>query len=125
MDGGGTKPPRALLTRRAAVFSPVAAIVVHSVYGLFYFGGMIAMAVFLRNLLFCRGNVCMAAQAATAMAGIEVLLFILTSVVLGLFYKTLMRTPARAAGARAGRAGPYPTAADIKAREKEAAMAEA
>ncbi|KAL9111581.1 MAG: hypothetical protein Q9227_004069 [Pyrenula ochraceoflavens] len=33
---------------------------------IFWFSGFIALAVFITNLLFCRGNVCRAAQAATA-----------------------------------------------------------
>lgn len=33
---------------------------------IFWFSGFIALAVFISNLLFCRGNVCRAAQAATA-----------------------------------------------------------
>ena len=32
---------------------------------IFWFAGFIALAVFINNLLFCRGNVCRAAQAAT------------------------------------------------------------
>ncbi len=81
---------------------------------------MIAMAVFLRNLLFCRGNVCMAAQSATGLAGLEVFLFVVTSVIMGLNYKTMVaRKPAARAGLRGPKGGAYPTA------EKVAAMSSA
>jgi hypothetical protein len=38
---------------------------------LFWFAGFIALAVFLSNLLFCRGNVCRAAQAAAVFGAFE------------------------------------------------------
>jgi len=47
---------------------------------LFWFAGFIALAVFLSNLLFCRGNVCRAAQAATAFGALEWVLFSATTI---------------------------------------------
>jgi hypothetical protein len=38
---------------------------------LFWFAGFIALAVFISNLLFCRGDVCRAAQAATVFGALE------------------------------------------------------
>ena len=38
---------------------------------LFWFAGFIAAAVFVSDLLFCRGGVCSAAQAAVAFAAFE------------------------------------------------------
>jgi uncharacterized membrane protein (DUF485 family) len=47
---------------------------------LFWFAGFIALAVFISNLLFCRGNVCRAAQAATVFGALEWILFTTTTI---------------------------------------------
>ena len=68
--------------------------------------------------LFCRGTVCMAAQSATGLAGLQVFLFAVTSVIMGLHFKTMVaRKPVRA-GVRGPKGGAYPV-------EKEAAMSNA
>jgi len=46
----------------------------------FWFAGFVALAVFLSQLLFCRGNVCRAAQAATAFGALNWILFAATTV---------------------------------------------
>jgi len=72
----------------------------------FYFGGMIALAVFLNTLLFCRGTVCGAARASAGLAGVQWLLFLVTTVVGGIdVFRGGFR---RGAGGRAGAKGPYP-----------------
>jgi len=117
-DGRGSGRRHQQLTKpvrfSSSVYLPLVAIGLHAVYGLFYFSGMIAMAVFLRNLLFCRGTVCTAAQSATGLAGLQVAVFIGLSVILGLNWQKLVRKPARS-GLRGPKAGAYPT--DMKERE--------
>ena len=70
----------------------------------FYFGGMIALAVFLNTLLFCRGTVCGAARASAGLAGFEWLLFLATAVLNGMeVFRGGFRRPGRA-----GIKGSYP-----------------
>ncbi|KAL1894575.1 hypothetical protein Sste5346_005810 [Sporothrix stenoceras] len=47
------------------------AIGIDALNALLYFGGFIALAVFLNGLLFCRGNVCGSARAATAFSALS------------------------------------------------------
>ncbi|KKY20000.1 hypothetical protein UCRPC4_g04323 [Phaeomoniella chlamydospora] len=47
---------------------------------LFWFAGFIALGVFLGNLVFCKGSVCNAARAATALGAVEWLLFAATTI---------------------------------------------
>jgi hypothetical protein len=75
---------------------------------LFYFAGFIALAVFLSQLLFCRGSVCAAARADTVFASASFLLWV------GSTY--LMAKDVFKLGFR------KPTAA-VTLREKEANMA--
>jgi len=71
---------------------------------LFYFGGMIALAVFLNTLLFCRGTVCGAARASAGLSGVNWLLFLATTILNGIdLFRGGFRRPARA-----GLKGPYP-----------------
>ncbi|EOO00096.1 hypothetical protein UCRPA7_4443 [Phaeoacremonium minimum UCRPA7] len=49
-------------------YFPIAAVVLEVSNIMFYFGGFVALAVFLSRLLFCRGMVCAAARADTAFA---------------------------------------------------------
>jgi hypothetical protein len=51
---------------------------------LFYFAGFIALSVFLAKLLFCRGTVCSAARADAAFAAFGWLLWMGSTVILGL-----------------------------------------
>ncbi len=44
---------------------------------------MIALAVFLNGLLFCRGTVCGAARADTGLAGVQCLLFSASTILVG------------------------------------------
>lgn len=43
---------------------------------LFYFSGFVALAVFLQGLLFCRGDVCHAAQADVAFGAFSFLVWV-------------------------------------------------
>ena len=79
-------------------------MVVEVINVLFYFGGMIALAVFLNSLLFCRGAVCAAARADAGISGVMWLLFTATAVLNGMdTFKSGFRRPTRA-----GLKGPYP-----------------
>lgn len=53
------------------LYVPYVAVGVDAVNAMLYFGGFIALAVFLNGLLFCRGSVCSAARAATAFAALS------------------------------------------------------
>lgn len=52
-------------------YKPVIAIGIDAFNALLYFAGFIALAVFLNGLLFCRGNVCGSARAATAFSAMS------------------------------------------------------
>jgi hypothetical protein len=87
-----------------AVTHPYATLALESLNVLFYFAGMIALAIFLNTLLFCRGAVCGSARASAGLAGVQWLLFTITAVVTGLeVFKGGFRRPGRA-----GLKGPYP-----------------
>jgi len=51
---------------------------------LFYLAGFIALAVFLSKLLFCRGSVCAAARADAGVAALGWVLWMVTTIMLGL-----------------------------------------
>lgn len=53
------------------VSHPYAAVSLEFTNVLFYFSGFIALAVFISNLLFCRGSVCGAARADVAFGAFE------------------------------------------------------
>lgn len=53
------------------MYIPYVAIGIDAVNAMMYFGGFIALAVFLNGLLFCRGNVCGSARAATAFSALS------------------------------------------------------
>lgn len=55
------------------------AITVQMVNTAFYFGGFIALAVFINNLSFCRGTVCSAGRADTVMAAAQFTIWIATT----------------------------------------------
>ncbi|ERF70337.1 hypothetical protein EPUS_07602 [Endocarpon pusillum Z07020] len=59
---------------------PFAILAIEAVTMVFWFAGFIAHAVFVANLLFCRGNVCRCAQAATVFAAFEWVLFTATTI---------------------------------------------
>ncbi len=50
---------------------PVIVVAIEGINALLYFAGFIALAVFLNGLLFCRGNVCGSARAATAFSALS------------------------------------------------------
>ncbi|CAK7198964.1 hypothetical protein SEUCBS139899_001632 [Sporothrix eucalyptigena] len=53
------------------MYIPYVAIGIDAINAMMYFGGFIALAVFLNGLLFCRGNVCGSARAATAFSALS------------------------------------------------------
>jgi len=50
---------------------PFAILAIEAVTMIFWFAGFIAHAVFVTQLLYCRGNVCRCAQAATVFGAFE------------------------------------------------------
>jgi len=59
---------------------PWVAVVFETSATLFWFAGFVALAVFLSQLLFCRGPVCAAAKATAAAGGFEFALWLSTTV---------------------------------------------
>ncbi|KAI1083841.1 membrane-associating domain-containing protein [Whalleya microplaca] len=75
------------------VSHPYAAMSLEILNALFYFGGFIALAVFMSKLLFCRGSVCGSARADIAFGAFEFLLWTGSAVLMGkdVFSKGLRR----------------------------------
>lgn len=66
------------------------------------FGGFVALAKFLGDLKFCRGNVCLAARFDVALSALAVVAWLLTMVLLGRQVLSRWVKP----GMRRGRYGP-------------------
>ncbi|OAA67857.1 MARVEL-like domain protein [Niveomyces insectorum RCEF 264] len=67
-----------------ALYSPYVAVGVDAINAILYFGGFIALAVFLNSLLFCRGMVCGSARAATAFSAFSFASWTASAVLLAL-----------------------------------------
>ncbi|KAL5352753.1 hypothetical protein ACLOAV_002701 [Pseudogymnoascus australis] len=63
---------------------PYAAFALESLTTLFHFSGFIALSVFLSKLLFCRGSVCHAARADVGAATFGFVLWLASTVVMGI-----------------------------------------
>ncbi|KFY15107.1 hypothetical protein V491_05773, partial [Pseudogymnoascus sp. VKM F-3775] len=73
---------------------PYAAFALESLTTLFHFSGFIALAVFLSKLLFCRGSVCNAARADVGAASFGFVLWIASTVMMGIeIFKGGFRRP--------------------------------
>lgn len=71
---------------------------------IFYFAGFVAMAVFLNNLVYCRGAVCASARAATVFASFNFVLWGVTAglAIKGTFNGMFASLLARRTGANSG-----------------------
>lgn len=63
---------------------PYAHFALETIVTIFYFAGFIALSVFLGKLLFCRGSVCAAARADAVFAAFSFVVWLVTTVILGL-----------------------------------------
>ena len=85
-EGTSRFAPRAYL--------PYVAIAVDAINAIMYFSGFIAFAVFLNSLLFCRGNVCGSARAATIFSALSFCAWTASAVMLALgVFRSSARMP--------------------------------
>ena len=81
---------------------PYAAFAIESLTTLFHFAGFIALAVFLSKLLFCRGSVCNAARVDVGAASFGFVLWVASTVMVGVeIFKGGFRRAAAGGGAKA------------------------